>query len=290
MQVKETIKVILADFIYSLYEKNILKNRIRVMSIDETLDELIRTEKSLVRFGDGEIVMIDGKSLELQRSAKELSERLAEILQYADENLLVCIPDIFEHVSLYRKSGQQFWKDHLLFFRKIYKKYCRTDVAYGNAYVSRCYYNYADKSPCAGWFLKLKKIWKGRELVVVEGSRTHNGVDNDLFAEAKSVERIICPAENAFFKLKIIEEACMNFPVTRLFLVSLGAAAKPLAEDLFRKGYRVIDIGNLDMEYEWFLRDAVQKERIYKHSIVSREENVKAGYQEYLGQIKEWIE
>lgn len=287
---KAKIKMILADFVYSLYEKNILKCKIRVMSIDETLDELIQTRKSLVRFGDGEIVMIAGKNLELQKSTKELSDRLAEILQYTDENLMVCIPDIFEHINLYRKSGQQFWKDHLLFFRKIYKKYCREDVIYGNAYVSRCYYNYEDKSPCTGWFTKLKRIWENRELVVVEGSRTHNGVDNDLFVGAKCVERIICPAENAFFKLEKIEEACMKFPVSKLFLVSLGAAAKPLAEDLFRKGYRVIDIGNLDMEYEWFLRHASQKEKIPKHSVVGRKENEKAGFQEYLGQIREWIE
>lgn len=284
------IKIIFADFVYNLYQKKILKNQIHVMSIDETIDELLKTEKSLVRFGDGEIIMINGKNLELQKSVRELSDRLAEILQYRDEKLLVCIPDIFEHIYLYRKSGQQFWKDHLLFFRKVYKKYCRVDAVYGNAYVSRCYYNYEDKAPCAGWFLKLKQVWKDREVVVVEGSRTHNGVGNDLLAEAKSVERVICPAKDAFFKLSQIEEACMKFPTSKLFLISLGATAKPLAEDLFRKGYRVIDIGNLDMEYEWFLRRAEKKEKVFKHSIVGREENEKAGFGEYLEQVREWIE
>ena len=71
-----------------------------------------------------------------------------------------------------------------------------------------------------------------------------------------------------------------------MFLLALGAAAKPLAEDLFLKGYRVIDIGNLDMEYEWFLRGAKNKMKLEKHFAESVEENHKAGYDEYLSQIK----
>lgn len=57
---KRVIKNILAVTAYYLYEKGILHNRIRVHSIDETIDELLSTEKSMVRFGDGEIVMIKG--------------------------------------------------------------------------------------------------------------------------------------------------------------------------------------------------------------------------------------
>ena len=43
---------------------------------------------------------------------------------------------------------------------------------------------------------------------------------------------------------------------TKLLLVSMGACAKALTYDLYLDGYQVIDVGNLDIEYEWFLRGA----------------------------------
>ena len=33
-------------------------------------------------------------------------------------------------------------------------------------------------------------------------------------------------------------------------------------DDLFKKGYRVIDIGHIDLEYEWFLNKSSKKEKI----------------------------
>lgn len=283
---KEKIKSLLADFVYWLYEQKALRNKIHVMSIDETLDEILTSEKSIVRFGDGEIIMIDGKSLVLQKNSDELAQRLERLLQYKDRNLMIAIPDIFDGMDQYRESAKHFWKDHLLFFRRIYKRYCRTDIIYGNAFLSRCYFNFVKKDLCSKWFEKIKCIWKDRNIVIVEGSRSRNGVGNDLFAQAASVERIICPAENAFFKLREIEEICCSCPKDRLMLLSLGAAAKPLAEDLFLKGYRVIDIGNLDMEYEWFLRKASQKEKLSKYEDGEEWKKGQAGYEEYQQQVK----
>ena len=63
-------------------------------------------------------------------------------------------------------------------------------------------------------------------------------------------------------------------------------AATFLAERLFLEGYRALDIGNLDMEYEWYLRQANQKEGIAKHDVIGEEANRAAGYNEYLAQIK----
>ena len=50
---KRKIKDILAAIVYFLYEKGILHNRIRVHSIDETIDALLNTGKSMVRLGMG---------------------------------------------------------------------------------------------------------------------------------------------------------------------------------------------------------------------------------------------
>ena len=283
---KKKIKAILADIMYWVYQKRICRTDIEVMSIDETLNELLSTDKSLVRFGDGEIIMSRGKSLHFQHESEEIARRLAEILQYKEEGLMVAIPDIFRGLDQYRKSGQAFWKDHLFFFRGVYHQYCTSDRKYGNAYVSRCYYNYADKSASAAWFGKIRQIWKAKDIIVVEGEATHNGVGNDLLSEAASVKRILCPANNAGDFQEDILRTCLVMPENSLFLLSLGPAAKLLAQDLFRAGRRVIDIGNLDMEYEWYLAQAMEKQKIFKHTVIGIEANQKAGYFEYLNQIE----
>ncbi len=283
---KRKIKDILAAIVYFLYEKGILHNSVKVYSIDETIDELLQTNKSLVRFGDGEIVMIKGGDLMLQKASPEIAEGLAGILAYPYDDLMVTIPGIFDTLSDHRKASRQFWKDHLLFCRKIYEKYCNPDRIYYTTFVSRCYYYAQDRSNCGRWFAKIRKIWENKDVVVVEGTRTHNGVGNDLLDTAASVERIICPPRDAYGAIPRILEACEVYGKDRLFLLSVGVAAKFLALELFQKGYRVLDIGHMDMEYEWYVRQVPDKCKIEKHEIESEDANKEAGYTQYLSEIK----
>lgn len=286
---KRKIKDILAAVVYFLYEKDILHNRIKVHTIDETIDELLSTGKSMVRFGDGEIVMIKGVDLMLQKASPEIGEGLSKILAYPYDDLIVTIPGIFDTLSDHRKESRQFWRDHLLFCRKTYEKYCNPDRVYYTTFVSRCYYYAKDRSNCDRWFAKIRKIWENRDVVIVEGTKTHNGVGNDLFDLAASVERIICPPSDAYGALSSILDACIGYDKDRMFLLSVGVAAKFLAVELFRKGYRVLDIGNLDMEYEWYVRKTPGKAVIEKHSVVGEAANREAGYEDYLRQVKVWL-
>jgi len=280
------IKDILAAIVYFLYEKGVLHNRIQVHTVDETIDELLHTQKSMVRFGDGEIVMIKGGDLMLQKASPEIAAGLAEILRYTEDDLIVTIPGIFETLSDHRKASRQFWKDHLFFCRKTYEKYCNPNRVYYSTFVSRCYYYLKDRSGVGAQFAKIRKIWENKDIVIVEGERTHNGVGNDLFDMAHSVERIICPPSDAYGAVSAILEACTNYEKDRLFVLSVGVAAKFLTVELFKQGYRALDIGNLDMEYEWYVRRASGKIRLEKHELISEEENRAAGYEEYLRQIK----
>lgn len=290
VKVKNVLKEILSDFVYWLYRKNILKNHIRVQSVDETIEELIRTDKSLVRFGDGEMVVLRGSDIKLQKASQEIADGLKRIISYQYDGLMVSLQGIFDGVESYQEKSRKFWKEHLFFYRKVYEQYCNPDRIYANTSFSRFYYVFEDKKPCKNWIEKIKRIWRGKDIVVVEGTRTHNGVGNDLFELAGSVERIICPSSNAMRVFDKIIEACSSYSTDRLFLLSLGITAKFVAEELFLKGYRVIDIGNLDMEYEWFLHKSENKAPLPKHGIEGTEANRKAGYTKYLSQIKKKIE
>lgn len=283
---KKIVKAFLAQIVYFLYRTGIKKCCIKVQTIDETIEELMQTDKSLVRFGDGEITMIRGRSLAFQEVNSEISEGLKRILRYEHDGMMMAIPDIFGDLSIYREESSRFWKDHLLFSRKVYEKYCNKQKIYCNAYVSRFYYALEDKSKCGQWIEKIRQIWRDKDIVVVEGERTHNGVGNDLFDTAKSVERIVGPSTQAYEKVDGIMECCREYSHDRLFLISLGIAAKFLVEKLFLEGYRALDIGHLDMEYEWYLHQTKAKEKIPKHDVIGEEANRNAGYHEYLAQIK----
>lgn len=282
---KDMIKSCLARGCFWTYQKGIRKNFIQVKKREETLETLLASKNSLVRFGDGEIRLIAGESLSFQKADDQLAQRLKQILETKEKGLLVSLPDVFTDVSDYVKKSQEFWRVHLLFYRKIYVRYCRTDRIYETTSFSRPYITYRDRSNCPELFAQTKQLWKGKDILIVEGATSHNGVENDLFEDALSIERIICPETQAWQSYERIYAECRKHPVEKLVLVALGPSGKVLTQDLFRQGYRVIDIGNLDMEYSWFCMGAEQKVPLEKHSIKTREDNERAGYHDYLAQI-----
>lgn len=284
------IKQCIADLVYSLYaaaDRLTGKSRITVLSIDETIRRIREQNLSMIRFGDGEITLIRGKSLAFQGGSGQLAEDLRTALQAKDPGLIVTIPDIFGIHSLdqYVPASREFWKDHLLFCRKIYYKNCSPDIAYGTTSISRCYITLQDQSRCRDWFDQIKHIWADKEITVVEGAGSHTGVTNDLLDTAASVERILCPPRKAYDSYSEILKACESIDKNRMVLLAIGPSAKPLGLTLFRQGYRVVDIGNLDTEYEWFLAGAKEKVKIAKQQVLTEEQNLQQGYTRYLSEV-----
>ena len=83
-------------------------------------------------------------------------------------------------------------------------------------------------------------------------------MDNDLFNNMKSIKRIICPSVNAFKLYDKILNAALKVDKNKLILLALGPTATILAYDLYKAGYQVIDIGHVDIEYEWFIRNSTK--------------------------------
>lgn len=111
-------------------------------------------------------------------------------------------------------------------------------------------------------FDKLKTIWQDKDVVFVEGEGSRLGYKNDLFSRTKSIKRIICPAKDAFEKYDEILEECKKISKDKLFIIALGPTATVLAYDLTDLGYRALDLGHIDIEYEWFLRNTKEKTAI----------------------------
>lgn len=287
MTFKIMIKKFMIEFSYLIHRGMdfLIGPTEKVMSVDETIAELQNTNKSLVRFGDGELLIIRGGNVHFQKGNDSLKKDLADIIGYKYDGLMVSIQDIFNGLDLYVPESRKFWKEHLFFYRRFYKKLCDHERVYASTSFSRAYVTIANKEKSREWFREIKRIWFEKDVVVVEGASTHNGVGNDLFDSCNSVQRIICPSKNAFDRIKDIEAECNKMSKDKLFLVSLGPAAKPLIRNLYLAGYRAIDIGQLDYEYELFLMKADTKNKIQKHNLLTTEENKMAGYNAYLNEI-----
>ena len=104
----------------------------------------------------------------------------------------------------------------------------------------------------------MKQIWEGRDIVIVEGEKTRVGIGNDLLNNAKSIKRMICPAENAFKIYDKILNAVLKVSKDKLILISLGPTATVLAYGLANLGYQAVDIGHTDIQYELYLRNTTE--------------------------------
>ena len=238
-----------------------------VKDIDQTLDYIIENQSSIIRFGDGEMDLMLGKSIPYQVYDENLASQLKEIISLqSDEKLVIGLPNVFADRSNFTPAAEAFWKGHLEHHLKDYVELARADW-YGTTFVSRPYIDYVDKSQSFSQFEKLKQIWKNEDILIVEGVTSRSGVGNDLFDGANSIKRIICPSHDAYSRIEEIQEAVLQYVENRLILCMLGPTAKILSYNLFRKGYRVLDIGHIDSEYEWMKMGVDTKVKLHhKHT------------------------
>ncbi|EJR65195.1 glycosyltransferase [Bacillus cereus VD115] len=233
-----------------------------VKTVDETLDYIIDNNCSVSRFGDGEFALINGESLIFQPYSKELKDRLNEIIKSNKMGHLVCIPNVFEDLNWCTEKSRVYWKKYLELNRSRIYKSLSMNKEYYNALITRLYIDHQDKSMVGIRFDKMRDIWGGREIIIIEGAQSRLGVGNDLFKNVKTINRIICPSKNAFAKYREILELAKSQEKSKLILIALGPTATVLAYDLTPFGYQTLDIGHIDIEYEWFLKKATEKQPI----------------------------
>jgi glycosyltransferase family protein len=244
--------------------REIIFKGLNILSEEETLDEIIKKNKSISRFGDGEFDLIFGKEIGFQKVDKILIKKLKEVLKQKRRGLLIGIniPYNNNYLKKYINKTKKYFINWIK--RRKLKLFTLIDLnrKYYSSYISRFYMEIKDKSNILNYIKKLKQIWEKKDLLIIEGEKSRLGVGNDLFNNSKSIKRIICPAENAFNLYDKIIEQAKKFDKSNLVLIALGPTATVLAYDLFKLGYQAIDIGHTDIEYEWFIRKATKKIQI----------------------------
>lgn len=241
-----------------------------VMNNLETIDYILKHKCSISRYGDGELdLAMAGKygtpfNSGFQRFDAKLSQRLVEILSYQNkvDNHLVCLPACsFSYGTSYlRKKARGFWNQYTAHNIDRFLEMTSAIELYGETNISRFYLSHKDKSKCRNFIDMMKQIWDKRDIVIVEGNMTHLGYGNDLFDNAKSIKRILCPNMSAFGKYDLILETILsNTNANSLIVIALGMTATVLAYDLAAQGRQALDMGHLDIEYEWMRMGVSEK-------------------------------
>lgn len=243
----------LRDAIY----RRLLKHPV-VKSSQETLDYILANHCSVSRFGDGEITLIGGRSIPFQKKSSFVRQKLIEALSSDEQGHIVCVLELFPD-SRFTDETNNFLKHHFGKYRRMWYKHMKKGKIYYNTFITRPYIALKDKSQCSHWFNQIKQIWDGRDIVLIEGAQSRLGVGNDLFDNTKSIRRILAPAQNAFDVYDaLLREAC-KIEKDALLLLALGPCASALALDLHKKGYQALDVGHIDVEYEWFRMGTTKK-------------------------------
>ena len=274
--------------------RNVLKlNTIKIHNVDETIEKLINTNKNLIRYGDGEIAIIRGKSIKFQEYNSGLQKELIEILESQNEDYILCIPDVFTFKSLsqYKPYEKAAWIRETLFSYPIYRKHIKRDDLY-NSLVSRLYLPFNDPyEKIKKRFDIIKNVWRSKNVLIVEGIHSRLGIGNDLFDDCSSIKRILCPNKNAYDYIKVIEKEVESFVVENssfIVIVALGPTAKALVYRLTLNHVKAYDFGHIDIEYEWFLKRVERKTAIQGkeiNEVTNNENDFRCKDEKYMEQI-----
>lgn len=229
-----------------------------IMDDEQLIDEIVNNKKSYTRFGDGELSLIltDKFDLNFQYNSKSLRDRLSEVLNSNLDNLIIGINRSFNNPDIYNEKTQKHCRTFNYLYREKFKRIIPNDKVYGNSSITRFYIDFdnSDYSGAEKRINNIKRIWKNRQLLIVEGEHSRLGVGNDLFCESKGIRRILVPETNAFNSYdEILTSVIENHQENELVLLAVGPTATILAYDLCKKGIQTIDVGHVDVEYEWFL-------------------------------------
>ncbi|NHL83122.1 DUF1792 domain-containing protein [Lactobacillus helveticus] len=256
-----TLKRKLAIILFPLIRLFVAKPK--VFSIDDTLSE-IQKGKSMARFGDGELQAItkniDKKSF--QENNNKLSFEMQKAINLRDPRIINAVGIPFSwNLDALNKESREYWEPLLI---KNWEKWgpILKDKQYYNAFITRPYFDLKDKNISKKVFNGFKKVWRNKKILLIEGQYSRFGVNDDLLSDCKKVYRLIGPAKNAFKKKKEISmyaKKIINDKDIDIVLISLGQTATILVGELLDLNVQILDIGHLDIEYNWFLTNAKEK-------------------------------
>lgn len=229
--------------------------RPNVLDCNKTLELLCTSQKSLARFGDGEIAIINGGNAVFQKYDERLARRMREILKNQNDNLSVGINYWYfwpETSSRKTYSDLVFVLSKMPRFRKDLMPLLDFSSVYCDAGISGIRYEKNEESEAQ--FKKLKSIWDGRDVVLVGCRQAQLKLKFNIFENAASETWVYVPNIDAFDQYDEILEQIKQYPKDSLVILMAGPTGKVLAYDLSNDGYRALDLGHVAKSYDLYMR------------------------------------
>jgi len=222
-----------------------------VLSVNETIDIILKKKMSLSRFGDGEFSLCFGKSIKFQEKDKNLKIKLRQILKSSNSsNCLISIPEFraINHTDYWKR----FWYENI----KNISAMLNRNIKYGNAGVTR--------EIDVPQLMSFTKIWENKIGVFIIGKDSHFEFIPELFSNLKEHYFIYGSSKNAWGNQEeILEEINKKYNFDDcIFLISLGPTATVLAYELAEKGKQAIDIGHISNIYNYLVHQEKIPEKL----------------------------
>lgn len=240
---------------YELYEdiNNIQIPNIK--NVDETIDILLNENCSICRFGDGEFLLMDNKSIPFQKASDILRKRLIDIFTSNHKNIRIAIQYYLYHSKTNLTDiTKSFWRNRGPEFRKFLNNYLNMKKEYLSSEVSLAYTFFKDYD-FDNYFSKLRCIWNNKNIIIVCGNTVFDNIEYNLFDNACSIKYIYVPSINAFDSYENILENIKKEDISYLIILICGPTAKVLAYDLSLSGYRALDLGHIAKSYDFYRKN-----------------------------------
>lgn len=165
--------------------KEMKEKKVTILSIEDSINKLLKERKSIARFGDGELDLILGRKLKFQDYDEKIAQRLSEILRSRQDKCLIGIPDVLDRFENLTEESETFWIKNMERTRDTWLKHIDIDNEYCTANLTRLYIRHKDRSKCGLYFSMLKELWEDKDIVICEGEQTRIGVGNDLLKRSQ---------------------------------------------------------------------------------------------------------
>ncbi|MCC5971769.1 MAG: DUF1792 domain-containing protein [Pararhodobacter sp.] len=239
--------------------ENEISATLRQVQLDmaRTLDAVHAERLSLARFGDGELMLManEGHSLRFQRNSPELRRELTQAMNpdwLAPGRVLVTLPPPFR--------GNLHWLGVWIATWPLLKTLIDPTKQYGNTQVSRpAFFQQEGATGIAQW----RRLWQGREVLVVTGRGSRFELLPELFDGADKVEFMHTAPEHAFSDREEILKGIVGRATSdTIVLLSLGPTATILAHRIAAAGLQALDIGHISASYAHVFTNGLLPEKL----------------------------
>lgn len=238
-----------------LYEIDKLPLKPKIKNNEETIQALLSSNKSICRFGDGELQLINNKNIPFQKHSPKLTSKLIEVLSSKNPNIMIAIPNVlYTDLSNLNNVSKNFWRQNGINFRPILEKYIDFNCQYYSAEVTLAglmYNQYNHKQ----YFDNFIKIFSNQNISLIANADIFKNIEYNILDCAKSLNHIHAPKQNAFDDYEKIVNNCQKIPANNLILIALGPTATLLAYDFANKGYRALDIGHIIKSFDFYMKN-----------------------------------